>query len=186
MAEKRSPSTRYFVEKGGRTHHITIDHNEANLHTGSSFTIFKGYTLDAAGYVDLTMTVPDGFDAHMLYQLDAPLAVQLQVFADSVVTGGAVALARNRHEGSTNTDTVSIRTGGTVGTVGTELANVIFGLVGVAPVGPHGAGSHGTDEIIWPPNSVRRFRFTSLADGNNLVLRMNFLMDLFSNPDTFG
>ena len=164
------------VSVSGRTYHVMLSHAEHATHLGSNFTALIHRKMAVDEFIDITMTVPAGYTAHFNYAIDTALETQLEVFKDSVLTGGTVNLARNRDEGSSNINTVSIRKDGTVTAVGVVLANITWGTTATPVVGPSAGGADTDNEILWPENAVRRFRVTSKAAANNVVIRLNFIM----------
>lgn len=167
----------YPVSHKGRFHHVAMTHAEQGVHRGLVFTHLAWQKLATAGIMDVTFTTPAGYTTHFTYSITSAFETNLKVYKDSVVTSGTVGLARNRNETSLNTDTVSVRVGGTVDTVGTLIAEYAWGSAAIPVVGPNVGGDIQEQEIIWPENTVRRFRLTSAQDDNNIILRTNFFME---------
>lgn len=167
----------YPVEKSNRIQHVVTSYGGYKINTGESFTSLEYAQLADTGYIDLTMTVPAGYRCSFTYQIDTALSAGLEVFADSVVSGGTTRLARNRNEESTNTDTVSLTVGGTITDPGTTLAAWSWGSAAQPVAGPNTGGSDSDEKIVWPENTVRRFRLTSNAASNNCTIRVNFVME---------
>lgn len=167
----------YPIESDGRITHVTMHHSEHSIRVGDAYTVIVHDVLQTAEFTDVTFTTPTGYRCMFTYAIDTGLAAGVEVFYDSVLTGGVLSEPRNRNEESTNTSGIELRTGGTVTTIGSTAAAWSWGAAGSAPFDPALGGGASDSGILFPQNSVHRFRLTSSADDNRCTMRFNFEME---------
>jgi hypothetical protein len=161
----------------GRTHHVAVPPSAHTVHKGVHFTLLEWKNIDTAETFDVFLVTPPRYRVHFNYSADSSRSMQMQVYNNTLVTGGTAKQARNRNL-EIGGGAVDIILDGTLDTVGDLIADITWGHIGGPSVNsPSSGGADESNPFLLPENYVLRFRFTSKEDTNNLVVRMNFIME---------
>lgn len=175
-----NPNMKY-VANGEGYYHIGMTEFEYYIRDNRVFTALIHDTLANEGVLNIALTIPEGYGCLFSYSVNTSAETQMQVYKDTVYTGGTDVPARPRNE--CKTPTVSIPTYNTTATIsdaGTLFADVIWGAT--SPGNQQGSGGLTNDPgFLYPPGATRLFRFTSNAADNNVIVRMDFRMRECSN-----
>lgn len=173
----RGNYTTHPVLVNGRSHHTVVQHGVQAVRDGVHYTLLEWKNVNTAGTFDIFMLTPPRHRVHFNYEVDSSRTVQMQVFNNTLVTGGTAKQARNRNLEIAG-GTVDIILDGTVDTVGNLIADITWGHIGGPSVNsPSSGGTDSSNPFLMPENYALRFRLTSKEDSNNLIVRMNFIME---------
>lgn len=164
------------VEANGKIHHVTVSHGEYATHAGLHHTLLEHVILGSAGTVDVHLLMPARTRVHFTYKIVGSKALRIQVYEGSTVTG-VTQPSRSRNLIQDNAKApITVTLNGTVTDIGVLKADVTLGAVGQTPLDGLG-GADAESEFLYPENFTVRFRCTSLEADNNVIVRMNFIIE---------
>lgn len=160
----------------GKIHHVVVSHAEHATHMGVHHTLLKHKAMDTNDTFDLCVVTPTRCRIHFNYKVESNTMMRVQVYRNSTVTGTSEP-SRSRNEVEDNAKAPCLITiDGTVTDVGELIADNTYGNVGQGNNSGQG-GNREEEEFYLPENYTWRFRITSLDDGNNVNMRMNFIIE---------
>jgi hypothetical protein len=136
-----------------------IDTSQAQVNAGNHFFVAGYVTINAGGTIQFTGEVPDdGKTYHMMYQVEAPDALAIDVFENTAdIAGGTARIPINSNRNSPNTSGATIKVNPAV-TEGDKIDGAKWGAEGGKMDRPV--------KIILENGNNYMWRFVSGTDGN--------------------
>lgn len=168
-----NPDT-YLPRESGALH--TIDHAHAEIHEGNHYTFTHTVSVGTGTAVSVMIQAPATGEVHLVFGLQANLAVTYIFEEGPTTTGGTAIVAHNNNRTSSTTSGTIVKHTVTYGTSLTILENGLLGTQG-NPSSRSGGTGEARNEYILAASTRYGIKVTALNAATTVIVNGSFYVE---------